>query len=160
MSCIYLISGCQKSPGGLGDLAYLGLTKRDGLERIEEHLYKFEHGTHSNQIVQNYYDQFGRGSLLTGIIIDCPEYYLNSIERFCIADLNTYTGDNPYGWNKSRGGEGAARYCPRFTLSDGKAVHNGNELYPFLIQHRELEPQNVLRLFDGSLFHYMGWKLL
>jgi hypothetical protein len=159
MSCIYLISGIYQSPGGVGDLAYLGLTKREGLERIEEHLYKFEKDSHSNQIIQNYYNLHGKGCLLTGIVIDCPQYYLNSLERFYIADLTTYTGANPYAWNKSKGGEGAKRFCDPFLLTDGKNTHYGTELYPFLIQHKDIEPQGILKVLDGSIPEYKGWKL-
>lgn len=154
-----MISGLYESPKGIGDLAYFGLTKRDAVERLEEHLYKFDQDKHPNEVMQGYYNQWGRGCMTTGVVISCPQYYLNSLEKYYIADLSSYTGVNPFGWNKSKGGEGAKRYCEPFALTNGEYVHYSNELYPFLIQNKNLEPENVLKVLDGSLGEYKGWRL-
>jgi hypothetical protein len=68
MAGIYLISGVMPVTTSLGDFAYLGLTHREPIERLEEHIYKLEANKHSNEIIQEHYNKWGKGHIITGVI--------------------------------------------------------------------------------------------
>jgi hypothetical protein len=154
---IYLISGAMNSLGGNGDLAYIGLTKRPAVTRIGEHLRHLKRGDHQNEAMQTYCNQFGRDALVTGIVVSAPQYYLNSLERIYIERFETFSGDNPLGWNRSLGGEGAANVSRSFALRKDGQTHYGTNLYHFLVQHPEVDPQAIIGLIEGQIAEWQGW---
>jgi hypothetical protein len=154
---IYLISGAMNSPGENGDFAYIGLTKRPAETRIKEHLRDLRNGEHSNPIIQGYYNQYGRDGIVTGVIVSAPQYYLNSLEKYYIDRFTTYTGDNPKGWNRSLGGEGAPNVNRPFALRKNGQTHYGTDLCLFLMQHPDAEAQRIIELLEGRIAEWNGW---
>lgn len=160
MAGIYFMSGIMPVTTSLGAFDYIGLTKREQVERLEEHLDRLEADKHSNKLIQNFYNQFGRGRLLTGAIIDCDEYYLNTLEKVYINNLNTFQGHNPDGWNKSRGGERAKNYQIPYAFESGGIYHYGDNIQLFLQQNKNLDPSGVISLLDGKIQSFDGWTKL
>ncbi len=158
---IYLISGViEGSPPSVeGSLAYIGMTHRPLVDRLEEHLYKLSKGKHSNQNLQSHYNVYGRDLTVTGAVILCPDYYLNTLEKSYIDTFNTYQKYNPMGWNKSRGGEGAKNYPIPFAFNSGERVIYGDRLRPFLAQNKHLDPGALMNLMEGKTDSYSGLTL-
>jgi hypothetical protein len=84
---------------------------------------------------------------------------VNSLERLYIDRLNTFTGKNPFGWNRSMGGEGGLRYNRPFALKKDCKTHFGTDLYLFLMQHPEIDPEHVVALLEGQIQNWNGWEV-
>lgn len=157
MAGIYFISGIAPQPLPQGSLLYLGQTKRELLERLEEHVGDLAAQKHSNQIIQNFYNQFGAQHVVTGAVIECSSYYLNTMEKSLIRFNQTYTGQNVSGWNKTKGGEGAKRNAIPYALAHTGEVHWGDDLNQFLTANPALDPTYILDVVEGKRQEYAGW---
>lgn len=157
MAGIYFISGIAPHPLSQGSLLYLGQTKRELVSRLEEHINNLASRNHPNGIIQDFYNQFGSQYVVTGAVIECPEYYLNTMEKSLIRYEQTYTGQNVSGWNKTKGGEGAKRYAIPYSLAHSGAIHWGNDLNQFLTENPILDPVRILEVIEGKCPEYQGW---
>lgn len=165
MAGIYLQSGIV--PGavnGPGDLGYFGLdSKSDGWKRLDEHYRYLKAGKHHNQFIQKFYDERGIGQFYRNIVVECDEYYLNTVEKAYIHYGNTNRKFNAEGWNKSGGGEGAKKYeIPFSFVHEDTTLHQGTNLLVFLkaTGQKDIDPGGFIQLHDGRLKEYNGFKLL
>ena len=160
MAGIYLQSGIAPGVTGQGDLGYFGLdSNSDGWKRLDEHYKQLKHGTHSNKTIQRFYDERGIGQIYRGIVIECDEYYLNTLEKAYINYGNTNQKYNPEGWNKSAGGEGAKRCEIPYSFLKGETVHQGDDLLQFLKISGQKDPGGFVELLDGRRQEYEGYVL-
>jgi len=159
MACIYLQSGIHPSvSSGYGDFAYFGLNSNsDEWKRLDDYWSKLKKGTHSNKIIQNFFNQNGGNCFYNGIVIECEEYYLNTLERAYIYHGNSNKRFNPEGWNQSAGGEGAARNEIAFSFLHGGTLHQGNDIHWFLTRPNMPDPGGFVKLLDGRLKEYEGF---
>ncbi|WP_309020993.1 hypothetical protein [Pelagicoccus sp. SDUM812003] len=144
---------------GYGDQAYFGMTHRDAVARLEEHFDHLKRGIHTNQYIQNYYNLKGPDQIYTGIVIECDDYYLNTLEKAYIWYGNTNRRNNPEGWNKSGGGEGAKKHLIPYSFVKDETIHQGDDLLQFLKIDGSPEPSGFIGLLDGRTNEYNGYKI-
>src|SRR6185295_575641 len=155
MPGIYLQSGIAPGVTGRGDLGYFGLdSNSDGWKRLDEHYRKLRNGTHSNKAIQEFYNERGIGQFYRGIIIECDEYYLNTLEKAYIYHGNTNRKHNPEGWNGSAGGEGAMKFEIPYSFASGDVIHQGTDLLLFLKASGQKDPGGFVELLDGRRKQY------
>jgi len=160
MASIYIQSGIAPGVTGYGDLAYFGLNSNDdSWKRLNDHYEALRKGTHSNQYIQQFYDQRGDGFIHRAVVIECDEYYLNTLEKAYIQYGNSNRKFNPEGWNKTRGGEGATAYKIPYSFTQSGVIHQGNDLLQFLTISGQKEPGGFIELLDGRRKDYEGFVL-
>jgi hypothetical protein len=159
MPSIYIQSGINCQTTGLGDLGYFGLTSREAQARFDEHFDALKKGKHSNEYIQRYYDANGEAAVYTNVVIDCDEYYINTLEKAYIYKGNTNIKNNSEGWNKSAGGEGVKSYQIPYSFVKNDVVHQGNDLLQFLKIIKVGEPKDFVMLHDGRLKEFDGFEL-
>jgi hypothetical protein len=158
MASIYIQSGIAPGVTGPGDLGYFGLNSNDDAwKRLDVHYAKLKKGIHSNPAIQNFYNQRGDGFIHRAIVIECDEYYLNTLEKAYIARGNTNQKFNPEGWNQTAGGEGAKANLIPYSFIKNGVVHQGNNLLQFLKIVGQAEPAGFVELLDGRRKEYDGY---
>lgn len=148
MASIYIQSGiCPAGPGGYGDYAYFGLNSNtDEWKRLNDHWTKLKKGQHTNESVQDFFNLYGEDSFYRAVVIECDEYYLNTLERAYIYHGNSNQKFNPEGWNHSAGGERAKRRQIPFSFVHGEDLHRGNDLHLFLTRPNMPDPGGFIQL--------------
>ncbi len=160
MAGIYIQSGIHPAITGHGDLAYFGLdSKSEGWKRLDEHYKDLKRGVHHNKSIQDFHNEFGIDQIYRGIIIECDEYYLNTLEKAYIFHGNSNRKFNPEGWNGSGGGEGSTRHDIRYSFVHGDTLHTGDNLLLFMKTHKEIDPGGFIQLLDGRLKTYEGFSV-
>ena len=96
---------------------------------------------------------------MTGIIVSAPSYYLNSLEKVYIERFQTHSRVNPYGWNRSWGGEGVAPFTGSFVLQKNGTYHYGTGVYEFLKQNPTLDLRAFVNLLERKINEWDGWNL-
>ena len=159
MSSIYIQSGINPGVTGHGDLGYFGLnSNEDSWKRLDDHYSKLKKGNHSNPAIQKFYNERGDGFIHRAIIIECDEYYLNTLEKAYIYRDNTNQKLNPEGWNQTAGGEGAKAHKINYSFIKDGIIHQGNDLLQFLKQvGGGAEPAGFVELLDGRRKEYQGY---
>lgn len=141
-------------------MAYFGLDKRsDGWMRLDEHYKNLRRGRHPNVLIQDFYNDFGIDSIYRGIVMECDEYYLNTLEKAYIYHGNSNKKFNPYGWNRSGGGEGAKKYEISYSFVKDDTLHRGTDLLPFLKANNQTDPGGFIKLLDGRINEYNGFTI-
>jgi hypothetical protein len=162
MAGIYMQSGIYSSDPGRGDFAYFGLdSNSEGWKRLDEHYKQLKAGTHKNPYIQKFYNERGNDQIYRGIVIECDEYYLNTLEKAYIYQGNSNIKNNPLGWNRSGGGEGAKKYEIPYSFLQGDTLHQGDDLLLFLkaTGQNAIDPGGFVELLDGRRKDYEGYIL-
>ena len=154
---IYIFEVVSGNPERIGE-KYVGQAKRDARERENYHWNKLKNDEHSNKMLQNYYNKYGKDSLKYTFIFKSPENELNFWEKFWIKCFDSYEGD---GFNLTAGGtEAVHQYKPCIfkNMKTGEIVESESRKH-FASKYGFCHA-SVNELVNGGMYYLGDWIYL